>query len=167
MSDTTTARCPVPTCPVSVEGVDKLSEHLYDAHSALALAMNFAKARNRVLTDAAELIRQHRGDLDDDNPWWDTRDRDTAIAVLLTARTNTTSEATVRGCPSDDSVLTACCARTAFELPRFDRLCMQCQHTEAEHDRRNGYCTRCEAQRELDICHVYWPPTRVATSQED
>ena len=45
--------------------------------------------RNAVLTEAAELIREHRGELDDDGPWWDTRDRDTATAVLLAARTPT------------------------------------------------------------------------------
>ncbi|MFJ8474221.1 hypothetical protein [Kitasatospora sp. NPDC094011] len=44
---------------------------------------------DRTLTEAAELIREHRGDLDDDGPWWDTRDRDTAISILLTARTTT------------------------------------------------------------------------------
>jgi hypothetical protein len=45
--------------------------------------------RDQVLTEAAELIREHRGDLDDDGPWWDTRDRDTAAALLLAARTTT------------------------------------------------------------------------------
>lgn len=46
-----------------------------------------AEHRDQVLTEAAELIRQHRGDLDDDLPWFDTRDRDAAAELLLAART--------------------------------------------------------------------------------
>lgn len=50
-----------------------------------------AQHRDQVLTEAAELIREHRGDLDDDGPWWDTRDRDTAAGLLLAARTTPTT----------------------------------------------------------------------------
>lgn len=45
-----------------------------------------AQHRDQVLTEAAELLRAHRGDLSDDSPWWDTRDRDTAANLLLAAR---------------------------------------------------------------------------------
>lgn len=48
----------------------------------------FNGLRDRILTEAAALIREHRGDMDDDVPWFDTRDRDHAAALLLAARTN-------------------------------------------------------------------------------
>ncbi|MDH6141119.1 hypothetical protein P3T35_003132 [Kitasatospora sp. GP30] len=81
MSDTTTAR-------------DELRAHLV---TGVIDAMYRADTlidtyRDQVLTEAAELLRQHRGDLCDGYPWWDTRDRDTAIAVLLAARAATAQE---------------------------------------------------------------------------
>jgi hypothetical protein len=56
------------------------------------LRQQLARCRNQALTEGAELIRAHRGDLDDDAPWWDTRDRDTAMRLLLAARTTTAQE---------------------------------------------------------------------------
>lgn len=51
------------------------------------LRQQLAEARNATLTEGAELIREHRGDLDADAPWWDTRDQACAAALLLAART--------------------------------------------------------------------------------
>jgi hypothetical protein len=56
------------------------------------LRQQLARCRNQALTEGAELIHAHRGDLDDDAPWWDTRDRDTAVRLLLAARTTIAQE---------------------------------------------------------------------------